>query len=68
MVHPVRQAQQRQVPDEVRHAGRSRAAPVHRNAGDGPDQKNRIPGPAEVPVLCKQVPRQRHKSFSGLMI
>ena len=55
LVHPLRQAEQRQVPHEVRHAGGLGAATLHRHAGDCSDQKNWISGQAEVPILLQQV-------------
>ena len=39
----VLEAEQRQVSDEVRHAGGAGAAPVHWDVGDNQDQKARIP-------------------------
>jgi hypothetical protein len=55
VVHSVREAQQRQVPHEVRHARGAGAAALHRHAGDSADPENRISGSAEVPVLRQQV-------------
>ena len=55
LVRPLREAEQRQVPDEVRHARRPRAASIHRHARDCPDQENRIRRQAQVPAFRKQV-------------
>ena len=55
LVHPLREAEQRQVSHEVRHAGRPRAAQVHRDARNSQDQENGVRRQAQVPALRKQV-------------
>ena len=49
---PLHQAQQRQMPHEVRHAGGVGAAALYRHAGDNTHAQARLSGAQEVLRLC----------------